>query len=458
MNSRHKYLFKNVGILTISNFASKILVFLLVPLYTSILSTSEVGICDIVTTTVYFLCPIMTLNVADAVMRFLVDGASDKSAVMAVGIKYVGMSWIICGTLIFGIYFLNLFPRIEDIYLFFFFFYVLYTLYQLLIQIAKGIEKVLAIGIAGILSTISMIIGNVVFLVIFRTGLKGFLLSHILAQLIPDVYLLLCLDIKKYIHRYRINNTLKREMINYSMPLIATAIGWWVNNAADKYIVAMLCGVAANGLLSISYKIPSIINTFQQVFIQAWQISAVKEYGSFYGQTFLILNIYISIICSGLILLSKPIGHVLFKKSFFDAWRYVPFLLIASVINSASGFLGAILSAKKTTKPMAASAVYGIGSNILLNFLFVSLVGVQGATIATVVSSFVIFQVRKSVIGDELQINNFRNAMSIWILLCLEAILEIYTTFWVGEIIVFLIIFIFNRKLIIQSIRSIKNN
>ena len=86
------------------------------------------------------------------------------------------------------------------------------------------------------------------------------------------------------------------------------------------------------------------------------------------------------------------------------------------------------------------------------------MVGVQGATIATVVSSFVIFQVRKSVIGDELQINNFRNAMSIWMLLCLEAILEIYTTFWVGEIIVFLIIFIFNRKLIIQSIRSIKNN
>ena len=41
MNSRGKYLLKNTGILTISSFASKILIFLLVPLYTSILSKED---------------------------------------------------------------------------------------------------------------------------------------------------------------------------------------------------------------------------------------------------------------------------------------------------------------------------------------------------------------------------------------------------------------------------------
>lgn len=66
-------------------------------------------------------------------------------------------------------------------------------------------------------------------------------------------------------------------MLLYSMPLIATALGWWVNNTLDKYAVAFLCGVAANGLLSVSYKIPSILNVAQQIFIQAWQISAIKE-------------------------------------------------------------------------------------------------------------------------------------------------------------------------------------
>lgn len=40
---KYKYLFKNVGLLTISNFGSKILSFLLVPLYTSLLTTGEYG-------------------------------------------------------------------------------------------------------------------------------------------------------------------------------------------------------------------------------------------------------------------------------------------------------------------------------------------------------------------------------------------------------------------------------
>lgn len=42
MNKTYKSLVKNMGYLTISNFASKILVFLLVPLYTSVLSTGGI--------------------------------------------------------------------------------------------------------------------------------------------------------------------------------------------------------------------------------------------------------------------------------------------------------------------------------------------------------------------------------------------------------------------------------
>ena len=68
MNQRSKFLFKNLGILTIGNFSSKILVFLLVPLYTSVLSTYEYGIYDLVISTVSLLYPLLTLNITDAIM------------------------------------------------------------------------------------------------------------------------------------------------------------------------------------------------------------------------------------------------------------------------------------------------------------------------------------------------------------------------------------------------------
>ena len=70
MNKQYAELVKNTGILTIANFSSKILGFLLVPFYTSILSTEEYGITDLIFSTVQLIVPIFTMNVSDAVLRF----------------------------------------------------------------------------------------------------------------------------------------------------------------------------------------------------------------------------------------------------------------------------------------------------------------------------------------------------------------------------------------------------
>lgn len=68
---RYKYLLKNIGLLTISNFATKFLSFFLVPLYTNILTTTEYGTYDIFNTTIGVLLPILTLNIQEAVMKIL---------------------------------------------------------------------------------------------------------------------------------------------------------------------------------------------------------------------------------------------------------------------------------------------------------------------------------------------------------------------------------------------------
>ena len=85
-------LVKNTGLLSISSFASKILVFLLVPLYTSVLSTEEYGAFDLMQTTVLLLLPILSINIYDAVMRFIMDENYDKKVVVSIGVKYVILS------------------------------------------------------------------------------------------------------------------------------------------------------------------------------------------------------------------------------------------------------------------------------------------------------------------------------------------------------------------------------
>lgn len=449
MNVRSKYLIKNIGILTISNFASKILVFLLVPLYTSVLSAEEVGLYDLTVSTVSLLFPILNLNIVDALMRFLMDKSKSKEEVALIGIKYVAISILAFLLFLIIVSKIEVLRSIHNFEILIFFYYLFTCFNQYFIQFAKGIEKVFVMGVASVLGTVTMLAANVVLLLVVKAGLPGFFIANILGQALPAAYLLVRTKIWNYINKWKVNKNLQKEMLLYCVPLIATAVGWWVNSASDKYVVSFICGVAANGVLSVSYKIPAIINTLQSIFMQAWQISAIREYGekdtaAFYGKTFNLLNVFMSAACSWIIILAKPIGHVLYQKEFFSAWQYVPFLLIASVLNSASGFLGPILSAKKASKPMAMSAVYGAIVNLVMNIVFVYLIGIQGATIATVISSFIIYWVRKKAVGDEIKIDGYGIVLITWLLLCMQAMFEVYTHFWWVEIIIMMLMLTLN--------------
>lgn len=460
--NRGKYLLKNVGILTISNFASKILVFLLVPLYTSVLSTEEVGLYDLVISTISLLFPILTLNIVDALMRFLMDNNKSKEEVARIGIKYVSISLIPVLLFLIIVSKIEALKSIRGFEVYIFLYYLFSCFNQYLIQFAKGTEKVSAMGVAGVVGTVTMLVANILLLLVIKAGLPGFFIANILGQAVPVTYLFFCTKLWTYLEKGRINKTLQKEMLLYCMPLIATAVGWWVNSTSDKYVVSIICGVAANGILSVSYKIPAIMNTLQSIFTQAWQISAVKEYGEketaqFYGKTFSVLNIFMAIACSLLIIFARPIGRVLYQKEFYIAWQYVPFLLVASVLNSASGFLGPILSAKKASKPMAMSAVYGASANIVMNIAFVLLIGIQGATIATVISSFIIYWVRKKSVGNEIIICGYGTILITWGLLCVQAIFEIYTSLWWAEIILIVIMLAINWNGIVNILKKSKS-
>lgn len=113
------------------------------------------------------------------------------------------------------------------------------------------------------------------------------------------------------------------------------------------------------------------------------------------------------IVCSFLIFMTRPLAYILYANDFYEAWKYVPFLLVSSVLNCASGLLGPILSAKKNSKAMMWSAIVGAVANIIMNIVFVNLTGIQGATFATLVSSYIIYIIRKYAVGEDIYINNY---------------------------------------------------
>ena len=461
MDNRFKYLIKNTSILTIGSFSSKILVFLLVPLYTSILSTAEYGYYDLIATTIQMLMPVLAVSMYEGAMRFIMDKSKPNGQVVSIGFRFVLIGTVIFTALVLLNKVFRFWEFAADFWLYIIFYFAFGLLNQYANQLARGFEQVRTIAVAGVISTVIVVGCNILFLLVLKLGLKGFFLAYILSYIVTGLYVFNQLRITKYLEKVT-NKGLQKEMLSYSAPLILNTIGWWANNSLDKYVVTWLCGVAVNGVFSVSYKIPSILNVLQSIFIQAWQISAIKETDSndsaaFYGGILKMVNIMMSLCCMVLIALTIPIAKLLFAKDFFSAWQYAPFLLLSCVINAAGGVLGPVLSAKKNSKALGLAALYGALTNLVLNVALVYIMGVQGAAIATAISSFVIFQFRLKAVGKDGIYFSYFMLILPWLIMVVQSVFVIYTKLYFVQPVVILIYVFLIRKEIKKLALPLKN-
>lgn len=386
---KYTYFLKNIGLMTLSNFASKILSFLLVPLYTSVLSTADYGLYDIYTTTAFLLVPLLSGAVSQAALRFSMDATSDRSQVFSEAIRtFIQASLVIVALVAINCW-LNLIPLFNEYPTYFVLYYVFCLLSDILLSYARGIDRIFDVAIAGIISSAVIIILNVTLLLIFPMGVSGYFIANISAFVVVSIYLVVRLRLWTYITARR-NKALSEEMAEYSRPLIFDQIAWWINNVSDRYIVTWICGAAANGIYSVAFKIPSILNVFQSIFNQAWTLSAVKEInessGEFYSRIYSIYNCGLVLLCSLLLVGDKFIARILYANDFYRAWQYAPLLTISVVFSCLCGVFEGIFAAAKETKILASTTIVGAVINIAMNLILVRYYGPLGAAFSTMVS------------------------------------------------------------------------
>lgn len=397
--NRYKYLFKNIGLLTLSSFATKLLSFFLVPLYTNILTTTEYGTYDLFSTTVGVLLPILTLNIQESVMRFSMDSKSDRRAIVSVALKILLIANAVVAAGLIGNAVLGGSVMIKNYSVFFFLMFLSQSLSGVITAYIRGIDRIADLSVSSVLVSIFTIGCNIVFLVVFHWGLAGYFLANIIGPLVQALYLIIRSDMVHDTDLRADFSKEKKAMLDYCKPMIANSVAWWVNNTSDRYVIIFFCGLAENGIYSVASKIPSILNIFQSIFAQAWTLSAVRDFdpedkNGFFANTYRAYNCLMVLICSAIIVGDKIMAHFLYAKDFFVAWRYVPWLTIAIVFGSLSGYIGGFFSAVKNSKIFAQSTVVGAVSNIVLNLILTPMMGALGAAIATAVCYFVVWVMR----------------------------------------------------------------
>ncbi len=274
--------------------------------------------------------------------------------------------------------------------------HILWNLWQ---QIVRGLKKNFDFAMGGLIFTITMLLSNIILLKSLEMKVEGILISGILSALITIVYLELRTGIIRHIQLTQLDPVLQKSIIAYSLPLLPTAINWWLLSFANRYYINLTLGSDANGLFAVASRFAAILVMVNNIFYLAWQESAITEYNSkdrnkFYTRMF---DAYMRIQLS-VVLLLLPITPLVFNiiidSKFAVAWQYIPFLYIGTAFSAFSTFYGTGYLSSRETRGAFTTTLAGSLVNLLLMFLLVPAWGLQAVGFSSMVSLVFLWIIR----------------------------------------------------------------
>lgn len=386
----------NILLFALGNIGSKFIVFILMPLYTNELTTTEYGISELVITGTNLLIPFASISIQDATLRFALDKKNNSGEVLKNTTFILALGSILT-CLLFPL--IKLYGAIADWSVYFLAISIVYMIRNAFSIYLKAIGKTKLYALDSILYTMLLMITSILFLTVFKMGLKGYFLAIIISTSASIVILSVFGDVIHCCSTSSINKNLMKEMVSFSLPMILNNVSWWIINSLDKVMVEYFVSVAASGIYSVASKIPSVLTTLTNIFNQAWIISSVSEYdttkeGNFYSKTFAVFSCILIIFASGIVLIIKSFMQIYVGDSFVESWQYVPILLLGSIFQSYATFFGAIYTSAKKNVSVMTTTLLAAGINFILNIILIPQIGVQGAVIATAISYFTVFAFR----------------------------------------------------------------
>ena len=387
--NRYQKLCSNTVILGIGTFGSKLLVFLLMPLYTAWLTTAEYGAAEMVTSIANFLIPIACVGVSTGIFRFAAEREADQTVVFSssVALLLAGLGgFLILSPLLLLIEYCRNYLWLIILYV------LLADLQAVCAQYVRAIDRTALFAGQGVLNTLLTVGCNVLFLFVLDMGMTGYVLSVVVGNFLTTLFLVWRAKLWKCFAFSKIDRRVMGKLLRFSLPMIPTTLCWLITDLSDRSMVTYFCGESVNGIYSAAYKIPTIVNLVAGIFLQAWQFSAVaessdeEECAHFYSKVFGAFLSVVMIGGGGLILLSRGLSALLLNASYFEAWRYMPTLLCAAALEAIVSFLASVYFVRKKSNHSFFTALAGAIANVVLNLCLIPTMGALGAAIATLAS------------------------------------------------------------------------
>lgn len=385
--------------------SSKLVGFILIPLYTSYLSISDYGILSIVEITATFLTAIISLRINAAFFRWYYDKEYTKkqksifftSFVLLLGVSIIGLGifWSFSenfSTLIFNS------PKYSYLVILMFISSGLQVSIDLVLYLMRLQDKAIFYSSGTILKLIVSLLLIILFVTVFDRGIEGIYESVIISQLF------FLLFTSKYIienSKFKIELVIFLDMLKFSLPLVMAELSGIILTISDRYCLNFLSSTAEVGVYSLGFKISNTIRVFIYSSVMLAVAPLIYKYidnpnnKRFYSKLLTYFAFGTTLATVIISIFSKNIIHLIAKdQSYWGSISLIPIISFAILFGIIKDVSLTGLNITKRTSIIAITVSIIAILNLILNLVLIPYFDSFGAAYATLISriiSFIIF-------------------------------------------------------------------
>lgn len=390
-----KFLLTHSSIYGLGTVVSRVIAFVLLPLYTRYLTPADYGILETIDITTAMIGLVVTIGISQALSRFyyISDNPIERNSVVSTTyITYAFISLLCLPFLIYGADPVAKLLFTHEKYGYFlkisFITLVLGGLVDLAMMYLRLKKKPLIFISLTTVRLILLIIFNVVFIVYYEMGVIGILYSSLIVRALYAVVLtstILC----KVKLSFSINRSI--EILRYGLPMIPSTLANTAVKQSDKYFVLYIMSVSDMGIYSLALKLGNAIHSlltipFNMAYIpRRFEIMKRADAQETYKKIFtyyMFFTMYAGLFLSVFI---HEILQIMVTEEFRSAGTIIPLVVLSMIIFGCHyHFDFGILYSKKTSCLAYINMVSAV-LNLGLNYSLIQAYGLYGAVWSAII-------------------------------------------------------------------------
>lgn len=363
--------------------ASKLLVFLLLPVYTRVLPTAEYGYFDVTVTYVTVIAALLYVDVWVGAMRIMY--MRDERA-QRIGAARAGLLLIASSTAaLFSVgAIVGLIADVRYLWLI-----VAYAASSCVREyygyVARGLSMNAAFSVSGIVNTVVAVSLNLFLLLVLEWGISSLYVAFIVGNLTQVIWL----EFRSRLLTSRwdpIKLADLRVILWFALPLGINSAAFWLLTGWGKIVVQLQLSLSDNGLYAVGSKFGAIIVVLAGALIMAWQDILFSHKGEAAERVYRSSARYFVLLSALGIAVCLPSISSVFPLLVGDSYRavfdLVPGFALSATLGALNSMLGNVFYSIHRTFAVLWTTLLACVIALALTSPLVHLAGINGANAA----------------------------------------------------------------------------